>query len=252
MTAPSSPAGRASRGCAPCRRRSSARSRGFSTSRCPRQRRRADRPRRPRLGAGRELPPRGARPAAAERAAAGRCRRARERAGRRRLRRSPQRTQAHLLLPPAGVGRALAVRAGARALGPVAASTVRRSTPARAALVGTHLFTAFTPTETDHVRFERDVLAAHWDEHGESLEFWIEADSFMRQMIRALVGRCSRSPRGRRSARGVRRAARRAARSAAGQTLPPHGLYLARVVLRASGAYLEPAANILEGCATSC
>src|ERR1051326_1999040 len=31
-----------------------------------------------------------------------------------------------------------------------------------AALPGTHDFTAFTPTQTDHVRFERDVLAASW------------------------------------------------------------------------------------------
>ena len=31
-----------------------------------------------------------------------------------------------------------------------------------AALPGTHDFTAFTPTQTDHVRFERDVLAAEW------------------------------------------------------------------------------------------
>jgi tRNA pseudouridine38-40 synthase len=35
-----------------------------------------------------------------------------------------------------------------------------------AALVGTHDFTAFTPTETDHVRFERRVLAAAWRERG--------------------------------------------------------------------------------------
>ena len=31
-----------------------------------------------------------------------------------------------------------------------------------ALLVGTHDFTAFTPTDTYHVRFERDVLAAYW------------------------------------------------------------------------------------------
>ena len=30
------------------------------------------------------------------------------------------------------------------------------------ALVGTHDFTAFTPTETGHVRFERNVLRAEW------------------------------------------------------------------------------------------
>ena len=31
-----------------------------------------------------------------------------------------------------------------------------------AALAGTHDFTAFTPTETAHVRFERDVFSAFW------------------------------------------------------------------------------------------
>ena len=37
---------------------------------------------------------------------------------------------------------------------------------------GTHDFTAFTPTETHHVRFERDVLRAEWHERGpERLEF---------------------------------------------------------------------------------
>ena len=58
-----------------------------------------------------------------------------------------------------------------------------------AALIGTHDFTAFTPTETDHVRFERDVFRAEWvDEPGDVLAFWIEADTFMRHMVRILVG----------------------------------------------------------------
>jgi tRNA pseudouridine38-40 synthase len=60
------------------------------------------------------------------------------------------------------------------------------------AIVGTRDFTAFTPTETDHVRFERDVLRAEWrtaeTDSGEVLEFWIEADAFMRNMVRVLVG----------------------------------------------------------------
>ena len=58
-----------------------------------------------------------------------------------------------------------------------------------AALLGTHDFTAFTPTETDHVRFERDVFRAEWvEEPGDVLAFWIEADTFMRHMVRVLVG----------------------------------------------------------------
>ena len=58
-----------------------------------------------------------------------------------------------------------------------------------AALLGTHDFTAFTPTETDHVRFERDVFRAEWVQESEDvLAFWIEADTFMRHMVRVLVG----------------------------------------------------------------
>jgi len=49
------------------------------------------------------------------------------------------------------------------------------------ALVGTHDFTAFTPTDTYHTRFEREVLAAEWRVDGDLLEFWITADTFMRQ-----------------------------------------------------------------------
>ncbi|HTU85665.1 MAG TPA: tRNA pseudouridine(38-40) synthase TruA, partial [Solirubrobacteraceae bacterium] len=59
------------------------------------------------------------------------------------------------------------------------------------ALVGTHDFTAFTPTETYHERFSRDVFSAFWRRarsDSDVLEFWIEADAFMRQMNRVLVG----------------------------------------------------------------
>ena len=83
------------------------------------------------------------------------------------------------------------VRAGPGALAGPTGSTARPSTPAPRALVGTHDFTAFTPTQTDHVRFERDVLAASWREDEPAttiLTFRITADAFMRNMVRALVG----------------------------------------------------------------
>ena len=56
-----------------------------------------------------------------------------------------------------------------------------------AALAGTHDFTAFTPTDTYHQRFTRDVHRAEWVRTGDVLEFWIEADTFMRHMNRVLV-----------------------------------------------------------------
>jgi tRNA pseudouridine38-40 synthase len=98
-----------------------------------------------------------------------------------------------------------------------------------AALPGTHDFTAFTPTETDHVRFRREVLRAEWCERGELLEFWIEADSFMRHMNRVLVGTMLEVAGGRRSVEEFTELLRGAPRAAAGPTAPPHGLYLASV-----------------------
>jgi tRNA pseudouridine38-40 synthase len=98
-----------------------------------------------------------------------------------------------------------------------------------ALLPGRHDFTAFTPTETDHVRFERDVLAARWEERGDLLEFWIEADTFMRHMNRALVGTMLEVAGGRRSIASFAALLEGRPRSAAGPTAPPHGLYLAAV-----------------------
>jgi len=97
-----------------------------------------------------------------------------------------------------------------------------------AALVGTHDFTAFTPTETDHVRFERDVRVAAWREeaagaHGRDvLAFSIEADAFMRNMIRVLVAPWTTSPRcstaRRAPGRGRRRPRRVSTSSGSGTT----------------------------------
>jgi tRNA pseudouridine38-40 synthase len=105
-----------------------------------------------------------------------------------------------------------------------------------AVLAGTHDFTAFTPSETDHVRFERDVRHAAWRDEvardgaaGDVLGFWIEADAFMRNMIRVLVGTMLEVAGGRRDVEDFGALLRGAPRSRAGKTAPPHGLYLAAV-----------------------
>jgi tRNA pseudouridine38-40 synthase len=103
-----------------------------------------------------------------------------------------------------------------------------------ALLVGSHDFTAFTPTDTEHVRFERDVLAAGWSEErgvaGASiLVFEIEADAFMRNMVRAVVGTMLEVASGRRSLDDFARLLEGRPRSEGGETAPAHGLFLVAV-----------------------
>ena len=104
-----------------------------------------------------------------------------------------------------------------------------------AVLLGTHDFTAFTPTQTDHVRFQRDVLAACWRaEDGSSgeadiLAFRITADAFMRSMVRALVGTMLEVASSRRTVASFSALLAGASRSEAGDTAPPHALYLESV-----------------------
>lgn len=103
------------------------------------------------------------------------------------------------------------------------------------AVRGTHDFTAFTPTETEHVRFERNVLRVEWHERravlgeGRVLELWIEADAFMRNMVRVLVGTMLETAGGRRSDEEFAALLEGSPRDRAGDTARAHGLHLAAV-----------------------
>jgi len=96
-------------------------------------------------------------------------------------------------------------------------------------LRGRHDFTAFTPKETEHGWFRCDVRRAEWQLEGELLEFWIEADMFLRHMNRVLVGTMIDVATGIHKVEHFAGLLEGRPRAQAGRTAPAHGLALAGV-----------------------
>jgi tRNA pseudouridine38-40 synthase len=120
-------------------------------------------------------------------------------------------------------------------------------------LVGKHDFTAFTPTQTERTHYRRRIMRAGWKRgcmlggghHNEPapgaelFEFWIEAESFLHNMVRAIVGTMLEVGTGRRRFEEFTDLLGGAPRATAGDTAQPHGLYLASVDYGAGPATSE-------------
>lgn len=104
---------------------------------------------------------------------------------------------------------------------------------AAASLVGTHDFAAFATGPVG--RPAREVRRARWESEGTLLRFEIEANAFLRGMVRAIVGTLLWVGRGHLPADGVAGILASGDRSRAGPNAPASGLCLMAVAYGGAG-----------------
>jgi len=96
--------------------------------------------------------------------------------------------------------------------------------------IGKHDFQSFCKADSSADNYLCTVMDASWSEREGSLLFTIRANRFLHGMVRALVGTMVDIGRGHRSPGNFSEILSSKNRTKAGQSAPPHGLFLERVI----------------------
>lgn len=90
-------------------------------------------------------------------------------------------------------------------------------------------FTSFSKLHTDVKTNNCTIMRAEWEQQGENYIFTIQANRFLRNMVRSIVGTLLEAGRGKLDIGGVRKVIEARDRRAAGMSVPGHALFLEEV-----------------------
>jgi tRNA pseudouridine38-40 synthase len=97
---------------------------------------------------------------------------------------------------------------------------------AAGALKDYHDFSSFSKSNTQVFTNNCEVMKAQWEKKQDQLIFTIQANRFLRNMVRAIVGTLLEVGEGKMSLQDFRNVVEGKSRSMAGTSVPPEGLYL--------------------------
>ena len=91
-------------------------------------------------------------------------------------------------------------------------------------------FKCFSKSKTDVNTYNCTITKAVWIQEGNLLIFYISADRFLRNMVRAIVGTLLEVGLGKISIEDFKKIIESRQRSKAGVSVPPQGLFLTKII----------------------